>query len=86
MSFGSVLIFNPIPKNSAIKKNLIDNWINASVKNANEKKIKGKELTPFLIHEINTLSNNETLKANMKLIINNALIAGKLAAKYFRLF
>ena len=80
---GSILIFNPIPKNEAIDKNLIDNWIKFSIKKANEKLINGKELTPFLINEINTLSNNKTLKANMKLIINNALIAGKLAAKYF---
>ena len=80
---GSILIFNPIPKNEAIDKNLIDNWIKFSIKKANEKLINGKELTPFLINEINTLSNNKTLKANMKLIINNALIAGKLASKYF---
>ena len=43
----------------------------------------GKKLTPFLIDEINTLSNNKTLKTNMDLIINNALIAGKIAADYF---
>ena len=71
-----VLIFNPIPKNKAIEKNLIDSWIKFSIKKANEKLITGKELTPFLINEMNTLSNNKTLKANMELIINNALIAG----------
>ena len=80
---GSVLIFNPVPKDKAIKKNLIDNWIKSSINKANEKSINGKELTPFLINEMNILSNNETLKANMELIINNALIAGKLATKYF---
>ena len=79
---GSVLIFNPLPKNKSIKKNLIDNWITLSIVKAEEKSIKGKELTPFLINEMNILSKNETLKANMELIINNALIAGKLAAKY----
>jgi len=80
---GSILIFNPVPKERAIKKSLIDNWIKSSIKKANEKSINGKELTPFLINEINILSDNETLKVNMELIINNALIAGKLAAKYF---
>ena len=80
---GSVLIFNPVPKNKAIEKNLIDNWIKSSIKNANKKFINGKELTPFLINEMNILSNNKTLEANMELIINNALIAGKIAVKYF---
>ena len=36
--------------------------------------IKGKELTPFLIKEINNLSENKTLEANIELIINNNLI------------
>jgi pseudouridine-5'-phosphate glycosidase len=79
---GSVLIFNPVPKDKAIEKNLIDKWIKSSIKKANEKLINGKELTPFLITEMNTLSKNETLNANKELIINNALIAGKIAAKY----
>jgi pseudouridine-5'-phosphate glycosidase len=80
---GSVLIFNPVPKNKAIEKNLIDSWIKSSINKANKKLIEGKELTPFLINEINILSKNKTLKANMELIINNALIAGKISAKYF---
>ena len=29
---GSVLIFNPIPKNKSIDKNLIEKWIKKSVK------------------------------------------------------
>jgi len=80
---GSILIFNPVPKNKAIDKNLINSWIKSSIKKANEKLINGKELTPFLINEINKLSKNKTLEANTDLIINNALIAGKIAAKYF---
>ena len=69
----------PIPP---VAKNLIDKWIKSSINKANEKLINGKELTPFLITEMNTLSKNETLNANKELIINNALIAGKIAAKY----
>jgi len=80
---GSVLIFNPAPIDKAIKKELIDGWIKTSIKKANTNLISGKDLTPFLINEMNILSKNETLETNMKLIINNALIAGKIAVKYF---
>ena len=80
---GSVLIFNAVPKDAAIEKKLIKKWIKIIIEEANNKSITGKELTPFLINEINYLSDNQTLKANIKLIINNALIAGKLAAEYF---
>ena len=45
-------------------------------------KINGKELTPFLINEINKESNNQTLKANVSLIICNADLAGKLSKEY----
>jgi len=82
---SSVLIFNPVPKEKSIEKNLMDNWLKQSIKTANEKSINGKELTPYLIKEINKLSNNKTLEANIALIVNNALLASKLANKYFKL-
>jgi len=82
---GSVLIFNPVPNNKAIKKEFIENWINTSIEKSKIESISGKELTPYLIKEINSLSNNKTLEANMALIINNALLAGLLAAKYFEI-
>ena len=80
---GSVLIFNPVPKEKSIKKELIEKLIKDSIEKANKESISGKELTPFLINEMNMLSNNKTLDANMELIIDNAKIAGKLANKYF---
>ena len=80
---GSVLIFNPVPKGQDIEKRLINNWIKSSIIKAKKNLIYGKKLTPFLLSEINVLSKNETLKTNIELIVNNALVAGKIAAKYF---
>ena len=79
---SSVLIFNTVPKNKAIDKDKIDTWINKSLEKAKLNKIYGKDLTPFLIQEINTQSQNESLKTNMALIINNAQLAGQLAHTY----
>ena len=80
---GSILIFNPVPKDKAIKKESINEWIDISIRKAKKESISGKDLTPFLINEINNLSNNQTLETNAELIINNALIAGNLASNYF---
>ena len=80
---GSILIFNPVPKNKSIDEKLIQKWIKLSIDKAKINSIKGKELTPFLIKEINKLSENKTLEANIELIINNAALAGKLAKKYY---
>ena len=80
---SSVLIFNPVPKNKSIDEKLIKKWINFSIDKAKINSIKGKELTPFLIKEINKLSKNKTLEANIELIINNAALAGKLAYSFY---
>jgi len=79
---SSVLIFNKVPKKYSIEKSLIENWINKSIEKAKLNHIRGKDVTPFLIAEINTLSNNKTLEANTALIINNALLAGKISKKF----
>jgi len=79
---SSVLIFNKVPKKYSIEKTLIENWINKSIEKAKLNHVRGKDLTPFLISEINKLSKNKTLEANTALIINNALLAGKISKKF----
>ena len=79
---SSILIFNKVPKKYSIEKSLIENWINNSIEKAKLNHIRGKDVTPFLIAEINALSNNKTLEANTALIINNALLAGKISKKF----
>jgi len=79
---SSVLIFNKVPKEKAIDKNIIQNWIGLSIDKAKQLNVTGKDVTPFLISEINSLSKNKSLEANSALIINNALLAGKIAKKF----
>ena len=79
---SSVLIFNKVPKEKAIDKNIIQNWIELSIDKAKQLNVTGKDVTPFLISEINSLSKNKTLEANSALIVNNALLAGKIAKKF----
>ena len=80
---SSVLIFNKVPKKNSIEKNLIENWIIQSIEKAKNNLVRGKDLTPFLISEINKLSKNKTLEANTALIINNALLAGKISKLFY---
>ena len=79
----SILIFNKVPEINAISKDKINEWINIALVRAEKNKINGKELTPFLIKEINNFSNNKTLKANVSLIINNAELAAKIAKNFY---
>ena len=79
----SILIFNKVPEINAISEDKINEWINRALLKAEKNKINGKELTPFLIKEINNSSNNKALKANVSLIINNADLAGKIAKNFY---
>ena len=79
---SSVLIFNKVPKKNSIEKSLVENWIIQSIEKAKKNLVRGKDLTPFLISEMNKLSKNKTLEANTALIINNALLAGKISKKF----
>ena len=79
----SILIFNKVPDVNALDKKIVKKWIDAATIKAEKNKISGKELTPFLIKEINENSDNKTLSANVSLIINNANLAGEIAKNYY---
>ena len=79
----SILIFNKVPEKNAISKDKINQWIKNALINAQKLKICGKELTPFLIKEINKFSDNQTLDANIALILDNANLAGKIAKDFY---
>ena len=81
---GGILITNPIPKEDSMDKAYIDSLILQAVKEADEKGIKGKAVTPFLLAEIVKNSHGESLKANIALVYNNAKLGAKLAVEYFK--
>jgi len=80
-----LMIANPIPEAAALTPEFIDGTINNAVREADEKGIGRKELTPFLLARINELSKGESLKANIELVKNNAQLAAKMAVAYAEL-
>ena len=76
---GGQLIANPIPSSEEIPWPEISKVINQSISECQELKIKGKELTPFLLNRIFEITNGKSLEANKALIINNARLAAKIA-------
>ena len=76
---GGILIANPIPKEYAMDKEVIDIAINKALEAAKKEGIKGKEITPFLLKSIVELTKGDSLDANIHLIINNAIIGANIA-------
>ncbi len=76
---SAILVANPIPEKFEIPKEVVDKWINEAIKEANEKGIKGKALTPFLLARIVEISKGKALDANIELVKNNARVAARIA-------
>ncbi|MBQ7454949.1 MAG: pseudouridine-5'-phosphate glycosidase [Clostridia bacterium] len=77
---GGMLITNPIPHEYAMPKAVIDAAIEQALIEAQEQGIKGKATTPFLLARVCELTGGESLKSNIKLVLNNVALAAKIAA------
>lgn len=82
---GGVVISNPIPEEFSMDRKIIDKTILEALKEADEKGIKGKDITPFLLDKIQKLTSGKSLEANIKLVFNNAKLASKIAIEYSKL-
>lgn len=76
---GGVVVANPIPKEYAMDKNIIDNAIEDALKEAEINRITGKATTPFLLEKIKDITEGESLKSNIQLVFNNAKVGADLA-------
>ena len=77
---GGMLITNPIPHQYAMPKDVIDAAINQALAEAKEQGVKGKATTPFLLARVCELTGGESLKSNIKLVLNNVALGAKIAA------
>jgi len=76
---SAVLVANPVPIADAIPATEMEPIIERASKEAQEKKIHGKELTPFLLQRISELTRGRSMAANLSLLLNNASLAAKIA-------
>lgn len=82
---GGVVIANPIPEEYAMDFDEITNAINDAIKEAEEKGIKGKESTPFLLAKVKDITAGKSLDSNIQLVFNNALLGAKVAVELSKL-
>ena len=76
---GGVLVTCPIPEKDEIPAEEINVVIDKAIEEAEEKGIKGKESTPFLLSKVKDLTEGRSLEANIKLVLNNAEIGARIA-------
>ncbi|KAF0543811.1 Ribokinase-like protein [Gigaspora margarita] len=76
---SGVLIAVPIPKSEAADAKEIQDAIESSLKEIANKGIVGKDITPYLLKRVNDITHGKSLKSNIALIKNNAMIGSQIA-------
>ena len=82
---GGAVIANPIPKEYEMDPLVINKAIDSAIREAEEKKIKGKESTPFLLAKVKELTEGASLDSNIRLVYNNAKVGAQIAVELSKL-
>ena len=78
-SFSACHSGAPIPKQHAAAGEQIEKAIQTALGEAQQKKITGSAITPYLLDRIQHLTHGASLTANIHLIKNNARIGSQVA-------
>jgi pseudouridylate synthase len=76
---SAVLVTNPVPGADAIPRAELDPIIEQASREAQDRKIHGQKLTPFLLDRISGLTKGRSMRANLSLLLNNARLAAQIA-------
>lgn len=82
---GGILITDPIPEEYSLPAEYINAEIDKALAEMEQKGIKGKDETPFLLAKIVELTNGKSLETNIHLILNNAKLGALAAVEYSKL-
>jgi pseudouridine-5'-phosphate glycosidase len=80
--YGAILVANPIPEEHEADVGEINAAIDEALRLAESKGVMGKNLTPFVLKQIANATSNSSLKANLALVENNAIVGAEIARAY----
>ncbi|MBK8466267.1 MAG: pseudouridine-5'-phosphate glycosidase [Chloracidobacterium sp.] len=76
---NAILVTVPVPTEFEIDRTELESILADALKFADEKGIRGKEITPFLLTQMSEKSGGRTLAANIALLKNNARVAAEIS-------
>ncbi|XP_034233426.1 pseudouridine-5'-phosphate glycosidase-like [Thrips palmi] len=76
---SGLVIAVPVPQESAIPRDEMEEIIKVAVSKANESGIRGKEITPYVLSQVAKSTAGRSLSTNVALIQNNAAVGAKIA-------
>ncbi len=75
----AVLVVNPVPEVDAVPRSEIEPMIAKASEEAQDQKIHGQALTPYLLQRVSELTGNKSMQANLALLRNNGKLAAQIA-------
>jgi pseudouridine-5'-phosphate glycosidase len=77
---GAVVVANPLPEDEQVDPALHDRILREGIAAAATEGIAGRDVTPFLLERFHRLTEGESLRANVRLVLRNAALAAEIAA------
>jgi pseudouridine-5'-phosphate glycosidase len=77
---GALVVANPLPADEQLDPALHDEVIAGALAAAEEAGVRGKAVTPFVLDHLHRASAGATLAVNVRLVLRNAELAGRIAA------
>lgn len=80
-----MLIAVPVPAEKALDRETAEAAIAQATREAQDARIAGKDITPFVLDRVSELTKGASMSANIALLINNARVAGQIALEFSRI-
>ena len=75
-----ILIAVPVPADMALPADIADAAIIQATREAEAAGVKGNDITPYALSRVSELTDGKSMQANVALLVNNARVAGQIAA------
>ncbi len=76
---GGFLVVAPIPAESEIPPEQINASIESAIRKADDRGVRGKDVTPFLLASMAQITKGRSVEANLALLENNARVGATIA-------
>jgi len=78
---SALLVTVPVPDDAEVPQDTLNRILDQSLDDAKKSNVIGRDVTPFLLARMAERSEDATLRANIALLENNALVAAHIASK-----
>lgn len=78
---GGMLLAVPVPVEQAAQAGKVESAVTQALEECKERKVSGKDVTPFLLRRVAVISGGESLRANVALAVHNATVAAQVSVQ-----